>query len=152
MHVHCELDVPLCHSFEGMLHLCCPTEAWMCCRLASRASSLSIGTTEESVLTLPLLAYPCAVVYQPPCVCAPRGPYWVQRAGSESLALLFLVVYCHISFRVGGRDHVCLGGLGKGGTTKKYFPSGSRHTLPIPDPDASVFPIHNGAKVSSLRR
>ena len=35
---------------------------------------------------------------------------------------------------------------------KKYWPSGSRHTQPIPDPGASVVPIQVGAKGSNLRR
>ena len=34
----------------------------------------------------------------------------------------------------------------------KYWPSGSRHTPPIPDPDALVVPIHVGGKGYNLRR
>ena len=34
----------------------------MCCRLAAKYSSCRIGPKEEAVLTLPLLAHPCAAV------------------------------------------------------------------------------------------
>ena len=40
----------------------------------------------------------------------------------------------------------------KGERQKHYWPSGSRHTPPIPDPDALVVPIHVGDKVSNSRR
>ena len=40
----------------------------------------------------------------------------------------------------------------KGERQTKYWPSGSRHTPPIPDPGASVVPIQVGVKGSNSRR
>ena len=43
----------------------------MCCHLADKASYLSIGPTDEAVLTLPLLAHSCASVLSTyVCMCA----------------------------------------------------------------------------------
>ena len=39
-----------------------------------------------------------------------------------------------------------------GGRQTKYCPSGSWHTPPIPDLDASVVPIQVGSKISNSRR
>ena len=40
----------------------------------------------------------------------------------------------------------------KGDFQTKYYPSGYRHTPPIPDSDALVSPIHVGGKGCNLRR
>ena len=62
------------------------------------------------------------------------------------------VIYCQISCRFGRRHQVYLGCKGKGVRQTKYWPSGSRHIPPIPDPYALVFPIHVGAKGSNSRK
>ena len=125
----------------------------MCCHLATKYSSLRIGPTEESVLTLPLLTHPCAALLSTYVwICAKgnilgaKSRIFMSSAPSSSV----FIVTSHLRLEEDIR-HAWVVRENRERQTK-YFPSGYQHNPPIPDPDASAVPIQVGAKGSNLRR
>ena len=120
-----------------------PTEAWRCCRLSTKDSSHSIGPAEESVLTLPLLAHPCASVL--------LTYVWMCAKG----AILGANIRICMSSATISRSFIVISPVGleedtrrawvareKGSFQTNYLPSGYRHTPPIPESNALIVPIH----------
>ena len=114
----------------------------MCCLLATKDSSRRIGPTEEAVLKLPLLAHPCAArlsTYVCMCAkCSILGAKIRICMISAPISRLFIVTP-----PVGLKEDTRRAWVvrEKGKLKINYFPYGSRHTPPIPDPNALVVPI-----------
>ena len=118
-------------------------EAWICCLLVYKDSSGRIGQTEEAVLTLILLAHPCAAVLltyvwmcAKGCILGAKSRIYISSA--PSLGSLI------VTYPVGLEEETRRAWVvrEKGEPQTKYWPSGSQHTPPIPDPNTLVVPIH----------
>ena len=130
-----------------------PTEACMCCNLAAIDSSCKIGSTKEAVLTLTLLDHPynaMSLTYMWMCV---KGEILGAKSRIciiSSPRLSSFIVTSPVGFE---EDTIRAWVVReKGERQTKYWPSGSWHTPPIPDPDVLVFPIHVGGERSNLQR
>ena len=124
----------------------------MCCRLAAKDSSHRIGVTEEAVLTLFLLAHPCASVLLTCLWMCAKGAILVAKIRScmssaprsRSFIVTSLVQLEEDTMRAWVTRE-------KGDSQKKYWLSGSWNNPPIPYPDASEVPIHAVGKGCNSR-
>ena len=115
--------------------------------------SCRIGPTEEAMLILTLLAHPYAVMlstYVWMCanmtILGAKSRSYMSSAPSPRS----FIVTSPMGLEEDNRCAWVVRGKEEGQT--KYWPSGSRHTPPIPDPDALVVPIQVGAKSSNSQR
>ena len=114
-----------------------PIEEWMCCCLAAKDSSHRIGPTEEAMLTLPLLAHPCAAVLLAYVWMCAKGA--ILGAKIRSCMIIFpssrlFIVTSPVGLEEDTR-RACVS-REKGDCQTKYLPYGYRHTPPILEPDA----------------
>ena len=125
----------------------------MCCLLATKDRSRSIGPTEESVITLPLLDHLCAAVLLIYVWMCSKGEISCSNIrscmSSAPSSGSFIVTYPFGLEEDTRRAWVV---RENGEYQSNYWTSGSQHTPPIPDPDASIVTIQVEAKGSNLRR
>ena len=125
-----------------------PTEAWMCCHLATKYSSLRIGPTEESVLTLPLLTHPCAALLSTYVwICAKgnilgaKSRIFMSSAPSSSL----FIVTSHLRVEEDIRHAWVVREIGN--TKQSIFPQGISITLLFLTPMHQQFQYRWGQKI-----
>ena len=130
-----------------------PTEAWICCCLATKDNYHRKGTTEEAVLTLPLLAHPCAAMLSRYMWMCAKGDILGAKSricmSSAPISRLFIV-----TSTVGLEEDTRRAWVvrEKGERQTKYCPPGSQNTPPITDPAALVVQNQVGEKVSNSWR
>ena len=125
----------------------------MCCLLAAKDITSRIGPMEEAVLKLPLLVHTCAsVLLTYIWICAKGGILGAKsRICMSSAPILRLFI---VTSPVGLEEYTRRAWVVReeGEHQTKYWPSGSRHTGPIPDPNKLVVPVHVGGKGSNSWR